>query len=392
MTPSQKLFFSLVVVSFLLLMNSSGTSLFQLAEGRHVESFPKADSNNNSILKKYALHDPITVNNDTELAAIANSGVGSANDPYIITGRNITSSTTGGIYITGTTKHFRIEKCRLSECGLGIFVENVASGTVTITNNTCINNSFYGIRVRDSDFSNITDNTCNSNEYSGIILRSSSFSLLSNNTCSSNNEIGIHLLDSSSSTVVNSTCSGNEYSGIDLQGSSSSTITDNICNSNGRNGTFLSSSGIILHSSRFSLLSNNTCDSNDEAGIQLISSSSSIVVNNTCNRNGNSGIFLISSDSSTVINNSCNNNTDYGIYAFDHNNVTLINNICSDNDVADIYLYDSGPSLPPTTPTPTLITTPTTNVTPRDPSIADRLFLFLIIIGLLLIVLCIKKD
>ncbi|MFX0051624.1 MAG: hypothetical protein ACFE8U_10070 [Candidatus Hermodarchaeota archaeon] len=66
-----------------------------------------------------------------------------------------------------------------------------------------------------------------------------------------------------------------------------------------------------------------------------------------------------------------------------------MNNFCFDNGVADIYLLD--PRLSPTTPTTTLITTPTTSVTTRDPSITDRLFLFLIVIGLLLIVLWIKR-
>ncbi|MFX0173680.1 MAG: hypothetical protein ACFE9L_17465 [Candidatus Hodarchaeota archaeon] len=87
MILSKKIFFSLSAVSLLLvLMSSSGHPLFPPSEERHMDSVLKVDLSNNSILQNYALHDSISVNNDSELAVIASSGVGSANDPYIITG------------------------------------------------------------------------------------------------------------------------------------------------------------------------------------------------------------------------------------------------------------------------------------------------------------------
>lgn len=59
-----------------------------------------------SISQKYTVHDPIAITNDGELAAVANSGNGTANDPYIIAGWNITGSSSEGIYITGDNKTF----------------------------------------------------------------------------------------------------------------------------------------------------------------------------------------------------------------------------------------------------------------------------------------------
>lgn len=94
-----------------MIVSSSRETLFPTTEERHMESVPKINSILNSIPQMYSLHDSITVNNDSELAAIANSGEGSVNDPYIITGRDITGSLTDGIYIMRTTKHFHIENC-----------------------------------------------------------------------------------------------------------------------------------------------------------------------------------------------------------------------------------------------------------------------------------------
>ncbi|MHA2304402.1 MAG: right-handed parallel beta-helix repeat-containing protein [Candidatus Hodarchaeales archaeon] len=150
-------------------------------------------STNRSISQSYTVSDPITITNDDELAAVANSGTGTANDPYIIADWNITDSTTHGISITGTTKHFRVENCWIeSSVGVGISVYSVASTTTTIINNTCNNNGGDGIRLEYSDSSTVANNTCNNNSC-GIFLLECSSSTIANNTCSDNGEDGIHL-------------------------------------------------------------------------------------------------------------------------------------------------------------------------------------------------------
>ena len=68
----------------LLLLVSSGGLMLQQIDGEKQEiSKPKLNSAIRSIVKESTYHDPITVNNDTELAAVATSGMGSNNDPYI---------------------------------------------------------------------------------------------------------------------------------------------------------------------------------------------------------------------------------------------------------------------------------------------------------------------
>ncbi len=190
-------------------------------------------------------HEPIEIYDDDQLASWANSGTGAANTPYIIAGWKITNEGGIGIYITQTTKHFRIENCWIerrnaNSLGFGIYLRNVAVGTVTISNNICNE----GIVLRDSTSSVIANNTCNNNDNiygSGIFLQYSGSSTIINNICN-NNTYGIQLDNSDSSTIVNNTCNNNQWGGIHILMSSSSTVTNNICYDNLENGIGLQDS------------------------------------------------------------------------------------------------------------------------------------------------------
>jgi parallel beta-helix repeat protein len=265
-------------------------------------------SANGSLSQYYIVHDPISVANDNELAAVANSGTGTVTDPYIITGWNITGSSTHGIYITGTKQYFRIKHCWIhSSNEHGIFVENVAPGTTAIINNTCNNNKQGYIFT------------------AGIYIQSSSSSTVVNNTCSNNKGHGIALDDSESSTVANNTCNNNKMewrfkAGIYIQSSSSSTVINNTC----REISF----GIGLWDSESSTVTNNTCTHNNEDGIYLSNSGSSMVANNTCSYNRSSGITLGVSDNTSLVWNALVGNGAYGVTLSDdsYNNIIHHNN------------------------------------------------------------------
>lgn len=116
---------------------------------------------NRSISQSYMVHSPILITSDGELAAAAVNGTGAVNAPYILANWNITGSLTHGIYITGTTKHFRIENCWIdSSSNHGIYVFNVPTGTATIVNNTCYRNIWDGISLYISSSSIISNNIC----------------------------------------------------------------------------------------------------------------------------------------------------------------------------------------------------------------------------------------
>ncbi|MFX0205028.1 MAG: right-handed parallel beta-helix repeat-containing protein, partial [Candidatus Hodarchaeota archaeon] len=248
---------------------------------------------NRSIAQNYTVHNPIYATNDGQLAAVASNGTGTIADPFIIADWNISGSISNGIYISGTTKYFRIENCWISNSVYhGIHIDNVISGTTSITNNTCINNNGNGIYFGYSGSTNVVNNTCNSNDGAGIYLRESANSAITNNICNNNEEGGIHLGYSTNSSLFNNICRTN-YNGINLQHSGSSTVTNNTCINN-YNGIYISNSGSMI-------VVNNTCNTNFN-GINIGNSVSSILANNTSDNNFY-GIFLVNSEFSIITNN-----------------------------------------------------------------------------------------
>jgi parallel beta-helix repeat protein len=314
-----------------------------------------------SFSQNYTTHDPIEITNDEELAGVANSGTGTSENPFVIGGWSIMGYCDlgvclHGISITGTTNHFRIENCWIeSSVGFaicGIYVENVASGTTTIINNTC-NNNYFGISLGNANSSTVANNTYNSNTWNGISLKDSGFSTITNNICTSNNETGIYLEDSGSSTIANNTCNNNGGRDIEIVGSSSSTVVNNTTTKRGirleesTHSTITNNicfnGVIILEDSGFLTVTNNICNGSIgriNAAILLDDSVSSTVANNTC---ANAGIFIRGSDSSIIANNTC---TDawVGIHVGYANSSTVANNICS-NNYHGIYFYSSNFSI-----------------------------------------------
>ena len=332
-----------------------------------------------SITQEYTVHDPIVIRNDTELAAVANSGNGSVNNPYIITGWNITGSATNGISIRGTTKYFRIERCWIARAtNYGIYLYYVPTGTADITNNFCINNGQRGIYTYYSKYTKITNNTLISNGNHGIGVCNSEYSLVANNTFLNdglfvwiiNPEVGNYLtytvknntvnglplgyfenktdsiltgtygqlilVNCSNVVVKNQNCSSTSV-GITLFYSSENQLFNNTCNRN--------SVGISISYSDSITVTNNTCNNNIWNGIEFWveywgEPHTSIVANNTCTNNRYAGIIL-EAHYSFLTGNICNNNTEAGIYLFFSTFMTLANNTCINNNRSGVYMDHS---------------------------------------------------
>ncbi len=338
-------------------------------------------------------HDPIEITSDSDFEVFPGSGT--AEDPYVIEGYNITTTEYNGIYITDTTKYFTVRNCYVDAEDYGIYIDDVADGTVTVINNTCNNNYRCGINLWSSGSSTVINNTCNDN-LEGIYLSNSGISTVVNNTCN-NNDKGIWLNFSGISTVENNTCNNN-WRGILLQDSVSSTVVNNTftncgldilegtidahlsytVRNNWVNGKILgfytnldstiiaesvygqlilvncnnvtvrdqilnnATIGLSLRYCTYSTIINNTCN-NNIIGIYLHYSDSLTVINNTCSNTWH-GIYLSYSVSSTVVNNTCNNNNWCGIMLWDSGSSTVANNACSNNNMVGIYLDSSGSS------------------------------------------------
>jgi len=112
-------------------------------------------------------HDPIIIASDSDFSIFP--GAGTPEDLYIIEGFNITTISDYSIYIHDTTKYFIIRNCYVDAVERGIYLYNIADGTATITNNTCMNND-HGIYLYDSNSATLTNNTCTNNNDHGIYL------------------------------------------------------------------------------------------------------------------------------------------------------------------------------------------------------------------------------
>jgi len=247
----------------------------------------------------YNVHGTISINGNAGFnnTNFPNNGVvsgnGTASNPYVISGWNISAASASGIQIQNTNAYFEVRDCHVYNGSLGIptpndgiDLYNCANGT--LSNNNCSNN-VGGIYLYDSSNNTLVNNTCNSNGVYGIVLDlSSNYNTLNNNNCS-NNDYGIFLWSSSSNTISSNTCSNNRY-GITISASSSNNLTDNTCNLNTQNG-------IRLSTSSNNVISWNEVCNNTLQGVNITSGSNNRIWNNTFF--GNNGVGVQAYDAGT---------------------------------------------------------------------------------------------
>jgi parallel beta-helix repeat protein len=241
-------------------------------------------------------HDPISVNDDAELAALGLPGDGSADNPYIIENLKIDAAGIyeNAIHIGNTTKHLEIRNCQLTGAA---YADSQLSG--------------QGLLLRNVRNVTVEDNDCHGNDVMGIALFSSSGIVIRNNTANENNDCGIYLYDSSDNVVENNTANENDYYGISLVSSDDNAVRDNTANEN-------YGYSINLIRSNENIIEGNIANGNT-VGIYLESSNENIIEGNIANGN-TVGIYLESSSSSIestednlIVNNRLSANTLYGV-------------------------------------------------------------------------------
>lgn len=99
---------------------------------------------------KYRKHGPIIIWRDQDFEDYGFPGKGTAKSPYLIQNYEIATNETDCIFISGTTKHFIIQNCKIGSFELksgyaGIYMEDIFDGTAKIIENVCEND----IRVKD---------------------------------------------------------------------------------------------------------------------------------------------------------------------------------------------------------------------------------------------------
>ena len=244
-------------------------------------------------VKTYQSMNPISIKNDSAFGPSGYNfpGTGALDDPYIITGYNITDSTTNLIDIQNTTSHFIIRESWLDGVAgavgnNGIFFENVTNGV--IRNNT-IHSCWFGMWIESSNDTTILENNIYNNSASGITLRMS---------------------------TIDTTVSRNKI-------------------------YFSSNNAIYVYYANFTILSNNDLFNNSGSGIEIQESHYNYVFGN--NISYNYGNFLYSSDNNTIINNTVVGNSYTGILADSgaDDNIVKNNNFFGNNN-SGIQGWDDG--------------------------------------------------
>ena len=265
-------------------------------------------------------------------------GTGTEQDPYLIADWLIDGNGVDNcIQINNTTSYFVIENCTLFNTTAtntaGIQLVNVSNGY--LRSNEC-NNSWYGINLYNSSYITLTNNTCINSEWIGIRVEVNSLynSLIQNNCSSSLGSHGIALYtDSHYNTLINNTCIDNIGYGMNIQ-TFNNTVTNNTCNGNVY--------GILLEASSSNTLTNNICQENT-AGIRIrTGASNNTLTNNLCTNNTVGITVGWAAAFNTFTNNTCSDNVNHGIFFWGNSTSNIVtSNICSDNSMYGIFLEHS---------------------------------------------------
>lgn len=155
--------------------------------------------------------DPIIITDDQSLASHAAQGDGTENDPFIIEGFGISStSSQHGMSISGTTKYMVIRNNYIDtnlQSGIyGIYVDVNVNNTVTLSDNTLINNDI-GIFIASGTYSTINNNTLTNSHLIGIeVADGAQYSEVSFNNLIEGGLTGINV-EASNSIIINNTVS-----------------------------------------------------------------------------------------------------------------------------------------------------------------------------------------
>jgi len=194
---------------------------------------------------EYVPHDPISIYSDdgfTEENGVV-GGSGAFEDPYVISGWEIYSTTTHCIHVYGTNARYVLRDCFLHgdletedhyyqgvsniliEYSTGAAVERVkavnndlgldirSSSTVRVSDSDFSSN-WYGIHVKDSaalDFGGVVAGDC---KWAGMYLGSSNYFTIVGCTFESNRQQGINLWASAFGTISDNTVTDNGEVGI----------------------------------------------------------------------------------------------------------------------------------------------------------------------------------
>ncbi len=278
-------------------------------------------------------HDPILISSNSGFTSAngVTSGLGTFDQPYIISDWEITANTTAGIHIRNTDKFFTISNVYIhppnfTRESYGIWLEGVTHGSVE---NAKVSNFAYGIFLAGTQ-TTIETSTSSNNTY-GIDLSGSGNRVLYNQL--SNNTIyGMRVSNSFANNFTGNIASGNGklFSGnVCIE----HTLTANIT-------TLCDGEGFGILSSSNNVFQNNTAFGNYFYGFRnTLSSHDNIYRYNNISRSQFGLIFEHSSGNQAYGNTLTNNNLAIGLEVGDTNHNVTLNRVVSNG--LGIYAFQS---------------------------------------------------
>ncbi len=309
--------------------------------------------------ESYIAHQPIRINSDSELAALASaenwSGDGTADSPYLIENYSINGAGFGyGIYVGNTTLHFEIRNCYIYSAnggpppyfgGSAIILYNASNALIEGNRlQSSLRYGVYSIKMHNLEISN---NLISSN-YVGVYLKGArSDSVVHNNTFHVNRYAGIHLQDCTGLTIRDNAFQDNHIMGAYLYISQQIVFKNNTF---GNDGIFIKgnaedywdthdidTTNTVNGKPIYYLTQQNGGKSPEDGGEIIIAASYSVTVEGAKIGYTSASIIVGFSSQIAIKNTTVHNTTLYGIYFYHSENCT-INNITSRDNMQGVNL------------------------------------------------------
>ncbi len=270
------------------------------------------------------------------------TGNGLENDPYILDGLIINGSySDNSLIIKNSVKYFILQNCKFNMSiyewyagGLGLY--NVTNGK--ILNNKIYNNQGYGILVDNCQNLTIAENWIYNSTFTGLAIQfCHNIRIFNNNIMFSETWYGIRVSESDLINITNNEISEAGWAGLEVHSSNDSYIVENtIFNNYGYGLNSYICQNIDIRGNLF--------NGNDEEGIYLDSFNNSVIEDNRLFNNGgpHGGLYIQNSEKVIVYNNTSEENKEgYGMQVRDLFHSTITRNNLKNNFNTGIDMQDS---------------------------------------------------
>lgn len=261
--------------------------------------------------QQFLYHNPIAIYSDNQFTFEngVSKGRGTADDPFIIEGKEIHSYSTVAIHIANTTKYCIIRNNYIEgkRNNFAILIENASN--ITIEKNILFNNSI-GVYIKNSKSIAINNNNFIDNNYGVYLSSSSNVTIYSNEIVKEreieNNKDGVFLYLSKGVMVEENNITNNDY-GIWIGLSNNCSLNNNLIQRNKKDG-------IAIYFSKDISIRENKIINNTESGLRIFTFSKNILVYKNRVSDNTYGIYITGSSNNFIFNNFFRNSINYLTY------------------------------------------------------------------------------